>query len=168
MYSPHQQSFPPSSPHIHTSPSFSSLGNTMSIKPSNTSPLIQQPAGMGTYIRYSIIRFTNRIMSMIERTQPHYAPRWSFTALLLLGFMARILICQGWYVITYALWIYLLNAFLAFLTPKFDISGGEIENDADLSEYSGPALPTTSFSNVSNNDDEFRPFVRRLPEFIFW
>ena len=27
---------------------------------------------------------------------------------------------QGWYIVTYALAIYLLNLFIAFLSPKFD------------------------------------------------
>ena len=27
---------------------------------------------------------------------------------------------QGWYIVTYALGIYLLNLFIAFLTPKID------------------------------------------------
>ncbi|CEP19660.1 hypothetical protein [Parasitella parasitica] len=51
--------------------------------------------------------------------------------------------------------IYLLNMFLAFLTPKFDPSIEEEEEDE------GPSLPT-------RNDEEFRPFIRRLPEFKFW
>jgi hypothetical protein len=55
---------------------------------------------------------------------------------------------------SYALGIYLLNMFLAFLTPKFDPS---IQEDED----EGPSLPT-------RNDQEFRPFIRRLPEFKFW
>jgi hypothetical protein len=52
--------------------------------------------------------------------------------------------------------IYLLNMFLAFLTPKIDPS---IEEEEENEE--GPTLPT-------RNDEEFRPFIRRLPEFKFW
>lgn len=48
--------------------------------------------------------------------------------------------------------------FLAFLTPKFDPSIMEEEEDED---EEGPSLPT-------RNDQEFRPFIRRLPEFKFW
>ncbi|KAI7880731.1 retrieval of early ER protein Rer1 [Lichtheimia hyalospora FSU 10163] len=55
--------------------------------------------------------------------------------------------------------IYLLNLFLAFLTPKFDPS---IELDTQENEMEeGPALPTKA-------DEEFKPFIRRLPEFKFW
>jgi len=71
--------------------------------------------------------------------------------------MARIVMAQGWYIVAYTLGIYLLNLFLAFLTPKFDPSQAE-----DEMESGGPsALPT-------KQDEEFRPFIRRLPEFKFW
>lgn len=59
---------------------------------------------------------------------------------------------------SYALGIYLLNMFLAFLTPKFDPSSVVEDEDED---EEGPSLPT-------RNDQEFRPFIRRLPEFKFW
>ena len=45
--------------------------------------------------------------------------------------------------------IYNLNLLLGFLTPQVD------------PELEGPTLP-------SKGQDEFRPFVRRLPEFKFW
>ena len=82
---------------------------------------------------------------------------------------------QGWYIVTYALAIYLLNLFIAFLSPKFDPA---VEDDDDegkcvcvcvwrhqiiVSPLSpdGPSLPTKV-------NEEFKPFVRRLPEFKFW
>ena len=59
----------------------------------------------------------------------------------------------------YTLGIYLLNLFLAFLTPKFDPS---LTQDEGLEDGdAGNSLPT-------KKDDEFRPFIRRLPEFKFW
>lgn len=59
----------------------------------------------------------------------------------------------------YALGIYMLNLFLAFLTPKFDPSVELDTQDSEMEE--GPALPL-------KNDEEFKPFIRRLPEFKFW
>jgi len=53
--------------------------------------------------------------------------------------------------------IYLLNLFLLFLTPKFDPS---LEQE-ELEEGGPAVLPT-------KQDEEFRPFIRRLPEFKFW
>ena len=56
---------------------------------------------------------------------------------------------QGFFIVAYGLGIYLLNNFIAFLSPLEDPG-------------SGPTLPTT------NDDVEYRPFVRRMPEFKFW
>jgi hypothetical protein len=60
--------------------------------------------------------------------------------------------------VAYSLGIYLLNLFLAFLSPKFDPG---LESDTDMEEGGQSSLPTKS-------TDEFKPFVRRLPEFKFW
>lgn len=59
----------------------------------------------------------------------------------------------------YALGIYLLNLFLAFLQPKFDPSNEAIDNE--MEDGAAGSLPT-------KQDEEFRPFIRRLPEFKFW
>ncbi|TIB29164.1 hypothetical protein E3P81_03025 [Wallemia ichthyophaga] len=72
---------------------------------------------------------------------------------------------------------YLLNLFLAFLTPKFDPS---IEEDEQMDNIEGGAEDSHSNSygggggyglgagGVMDQDEEFRPFIRRLPEFKFW
>ncbi|GAU97691.1 hypothetical protein RvY_08943-1 [Ramazzottius varieornatus] len=93
--------------------------------------------------------------SLLDRTVPHAVPRWIVFGLLIVGFVLRIIFAQGWYIVTYGLFIYHLNLFLAFLTPKMDPS-------LDLPEESdGMDLPTRA-------SEEFRPFIRRLPEFKFW
>ena len=131
-----------------------------------------------------------RVQAFLDKTTPHVTERWAVTAGLLFLFMLRIIFAQGWYIVCYALFIYLLNLFLAFISPKFDPS-----LDADLAEQDveegEPGLPTSSPSakkqngqqglmsgmfggnngNINGNgavDDEFRPFIRRLPEFKFW
>ncbi|EGU85764.1 hypothetical protein FOXB_03612 [Fusarium oxysporum f. sp. conglutinans Fo5176] len=63
------------------------------------------------------------------------------------------------YAVAYALGIYLLNLFLAFLQPKFDPSNEEADNE--MEDGSVGTLPT-------KQDEEFKPFIRRLPEFKFW
>ena len=60
--------------------------------------------------------------------------------------------------VVYSLGIYLLNLFLAFLSPKFDPA---LEQDEGMEDGHASGLPT-------KEDQEFRPFVRRLPEFKFW
>lgn len=75
----------------------------------------------------------------------------------LVVFMARVVIAQGWYVICYALAIYYLNLLIGFISPKVDPGMGLNDDD----ELGDPMLPTHA-------NDEFRPFIRRLPEFKFW
>lgn len=60
--------------------------------------------------------------------------------------------------------IYLLNLLLAFLQPKFDPS---IQDDLLADEIEEGGIPMTS-PLPNQRDDEFRPFVRRLPEWQFW
>jgi len=94
---------------------------------------------------------------MLDKWTPNTISRWVFTVVVLLLFMARIFSTQGWYIVTYALAIYHLNLLLAFLTPKIDPALHELDPDED----GEPGLPT-------NQNEEFRPFIRRLPEFKFW
>ncbi|XP_061759760.1 protein RER1 isoform X3 [Nerophis ophidion] len=91
--------------------------------------------------------------SWLDKSTPYSAVRWGSTLLLTALYMIRVYILQGWYIVTYALGIYHLNLFIAFLSPKVDPSL--------LDEDEGPALPT-------KQNEEFRPFIRRLPEFKFW
>lgn len=132
-----------------------------------------------------------RVQSFLDSTTPFVGRRWGVTAFLLFIFILRIVLSQAWYIVCYALFIYLLNLFLAFLQPKFDpgLEADLAELDVEEGE---PGLPTTSptssnypksnggggglmsgmFSNENltgnangGGDEEFRPFIRRLPEF---
>ncbi|KAG1861992.1 retrieval of early ER protein Rer1 [Suillus tomentosus] len=112
----------------------------------------------------SFSKFQRQYQQTLDRWTPHVLQRWLATFCLLSLFMLRIVLSQGWYIVCYGLAIYLLNLLLAFLQPKFDPSleddllADEIEEGGDQSV---PVLP-------SQRDDEFRPFVRRLPEWQFW
>ncbi|SCU78785.1 LAMI_0A05930g1_1 [Lachancea mirantina] len=92
--------------------------------------------------------------SYVDRITPHVKERWASLGLLLALFFLRIIWTHSWYVVCYALAIYLLNQFLAFLTPKFDVSLQQDEENDEL--------------EAGERGDEFRPFIRRLPEFKFW
>ncbi|KAI4268854.1 MAG: hypothetical protein LQ337_007605 [Flavoplaca oasis] len=97
--------------------------------------------------------------SYLDKSTPYTAYRWISTAFLLALFFVRIVVAQGWYIVCYSLGIYLLNLFLAFLQPKIDPS---LTQDEGLEDGdAGSSLPT-------KKDEEFRPFIRRLPEFKFW
>merc|ERR1719239_1099532 len=90
----------------------------------------------------------------LDKATPYTVARWVVCIGLVLIFCLRILLLRGWYIVCYALFIYYLNLFLAFLTPKIDPAYLNDEDD-------GTSLPTKA-------NEEFRPFMRRLPEFKFW
>ncbi|XP_076160483.1 protein RER1 isoform X1 [Ptiloglossa arizonensis] len=102
----------------------------------------------------AIQRITQLYQRYLDLWTPHVISRWTFALLLLFVFILRICLTQGWYIVTYGLGIYDLNLFIAFLTPKIDPA-------MDFDDGEGPELPTRS-------NEEFRPFIRKLPEFKFW
>jgi len=142
-----------------------------------------------------------RVQSFLDSTTPFVSRRWGLTSFLLLLFVLRIVFSQAWYIVCYALFIYLLNLFLAFLQPKFDpgLQADLAELDVEEGE---PGLPTSNSNGASygkmngganggggggglmsgmfgndtltgngngQGDEEFRPFIRRLPEFkVSW
>jgi len=118
-----------------------------------------------------------RYQTYLDRLNGQRMVRWLIFAFLLSVYLLRVLYWNGWYIVTYALGIYYLNLFIAFLSPQVD---PELEDDFDSYE---DALPSTSGSSgkgfnrslfgngssrAANSDEEFRPFIRRLPEFNFW
>ncbi|KAJ5373092.1 Retrieval of early ER protein Rer1 [Penicillium concentricum] len=105
-------------------------------------------------------RLTRHYQAYLDASTPYTTYRWVGSGVLLLLFFLRIFLAQGWYIVAYTLGIYLLNLFLAFLTPKFDPSLTQDEGLED-GDAGSPSLPT-------KKDEEFRPFIRRLPEFKFW
>lgn len=102
----------------------------------------------------SRLRVTHQ--ELLDRSVPYKKERWASFAGLIFIFLLRIFISRGWYIICYALGIYLLNLFLGFLTPKFDPSLEQELRSSNLEE------------GEENIEDEFKPFIRRLPEFKFW
>ncbi|XP_065352788.1 protein RER1 isoform X1 [Cloeon dipterum] len=119
--------------------------------------MLQEPAE-GTSGPSAVVLAWRRLQQMYQKklddVTPYTNARWIFAIILILLFLARVFWLQGWYIVTYALGIYHLNLFIAFLSPKIDPALSEFDDD-------GPELPTS-------NNEEFRPFIRRLPEFKFW
>ncbi|KAF9071646.1 retrieval of early ER protein Rer1 [Rhodocollybia butyracea] len=109
-------------------------------------------------------RLSRQYQQILDRWTPYTLYRWLGTAGLLSVFLLRIVLSQGWYIVCYAHAIYLLNLLLAFLQPKFDPS---LQEDLLADEIEEGGTPITS-PLPSARDDEFRPFVRRLPEWQFW
>ncbi|XP_058092055.1 protein RER1B-like [Magnolia sinica] len=96
--------------------------------------------------------FSKAFQYYLDRSTPHSVGRWLGTAGLALIYFLRVYYLQGFYIVTYGLGIYLLNLLIGFLSPKVD---------PELEVMDGLSLPT-------KGSDEFKPFIRRLPEFKFW
>uniref|UniRef100_A0A5B7AK37 Protein RER1 n=1 Tax=Davidia involucrata TaxID=16924 RepID=A0A5B7AK37_DAVIN len=88
----------------------------------------------------------------LDKTTPHAVYRWVGTAVLASIYALRVYYVQGFYIVSYGLGIYILNLLIGFLSPLVD---------PELEPSDGPLLPT-------KGSDEFKPFIRRLPEFKFW
>ncbi|KAL8293703.1 hypothetical protein RQP46_000404 [Phenoliferia psychrophenolica] len=126
----------------------------------------------------AVQKYGRLYQSTLDRTTPHTLRRWGATAALVILFFIRILTVQAYFIVCYALGIYLLNLFLAFLQPKFDpalaadIAESEVEEGAPGLPTSMPAPGAAPSGGAGAygelQDGEFRPFIRRLPEFKFW
>ena len=135
---------------------------------------IDADAPSGTSVSSSLRNYAGLFQAQLDRTTPHTLNRWGCTALLLVLFFARILLAQAYFILCYGLGIYLLNLFLAFLQPKFDpslaadLAESEVEEGAPGLPTSMPPPPSGRGTYADLQDGEFRPFIRRLPEFKFW
>lgn len=99
--------------------------------------------------------FSIKQQHYLDRATPHTIARWAVWFFFAAIYAVRsLVILQGWYIVTYAIAIFILNQFIAFLTPKIDPAMQDYEED-------GLSLPTKS-------NEEFRPFMRQLPELKFW
>ncbi|KAI4316831.1 hypothetical protein L6164_024771 [Bauhinia variegata] len=96
--------------------------------------------------------FSRAFQYYLDRSTPHPVQRWLGTLALAAIYVLRIYYVRGFYVVSYGLGIYILNLLIGFLSPKAD---------PELEVLGGASLPT-------KDTDEFKPFVRRLPEFKFW
>lgn len=93
----------------------------------------------------------------LDRSAPKKLYRWSFFIFLTILYFLRIIIIQSHFLITYILSIYLLHGLIGFLTPQEENIPDPFDNIDDEDVFVPQQI-----------DDEFRPFMRRLPEFDFW
>ncbi|CAK9178504.1 unnamed protein product [Ilex paraguariensis] len=96
--------------------------------------------------------FSRAFQYYLDRSTPHPVERWVGTLVAMAIYVLRVYYLQGFYIVSYGLGIYILNLLIGFLSPKID---------PELEALDGASLPT-------KESDEFRPFIRRLPEFKFW
>ncbi|XP_010531434.1 PREDICTED: protein RER1A [Tarenaya hassleriana] len=109
-------------------------------------------ASMATPVQQHAHEAWRRYQYYLDKTTPHAVYRWIGTVVIALIYFLRVYYLQGFYITTYGLGIYILNLLIGFLSPLVD---------PEVSVSDGPMLPT-------RGSDEFKPFIRRLPEFKFW
>jgi len=117
---------------------------------------MEEPPSSANKLEKLTANVTRKFQAVLDRTVPFVVPRWLLTATMYLIYWVRVWLLQGFHIITYALHIYYLNLFIAFLTPKVEPMSYDDDDDEDAG-----SLPTS-------NNAEFKPFIRRLPEFKFW
>ena len=99
---------------------------------------------------------SSQFQLLLDKSTPHTLPRWAALITLFVLYGVRVYYLQGFYIVTYGLGIFLLNLLIGFLSPLDD----DILSNGDSTD--GPLLP------LNDSDAEFKPFMRRLPEFKFW
>ena len=97
-------------------------------------------------------KFSRRFQHYLDKSTPHPVGRWLGSLAAATIYMLRVYYVQGFYIVSYGLGIYVLNLLIGFLSPQVD---------PELEGMGGASLPT-------KGSDEFKPFIRRLPEFKFW
>ncbi|KAJ6365164.1 hypothetical protein OIU76_030022 [Salix suchowensis] len=88
----------------------------------------------------------------LDRATPHTVCRWIGTLVMVAVYCSRLYYVRGFYIIAYGLGVYVVNLLSGFLSLLVD---------PEHEHSDGPLLPTKCF-------DEFKPLIRRLPEFKFW
>ncbi|KAL8153938.1 hypothetical protein V2J09_011698 [Rumex salicifolius] len=95
--------------------------------------------------------FSRAFQYYLDKSTPHAVYRWIGTLAFALIYVLRVYFAQGFYIVSYGLGIYILNLLIGFLSPKID---------PELEAMDGASLPM-------KESDEFKPFMRRLPEFKY-
>jgi hypothetical protein len=111
----------------------------------SSTPTTIQPSFLSR-LKRSIAR---QYQTNLDNSISYLITRWILLLLFVILYCIRVYLLSGFYIVTYGLGIFLLNLFIGFVSPLEEES-----ND-------GPLLPM-------NDQDEFKPFIRRLPEFKFW
>ncbi|XP_034902428.1 protein RER1A [Populus alba] len=88
----------------------------------------------------------------LDKATPHAVYRWIGTLVIVAVYCSRLYYVRGFYIIVYGLGVYIVNLLSGFLSLLVD---------PEHEHADGPLLPISC-------SDEFKPHIRRLPEFKFW
>jgi hypothetical protein len=173
---------PPSiNPHAHAHSQYQQPGQFYPppVKNTKENPAMAFAAQADSYNRL--------LQGWLDWSTPYPLYRWTATGGLLFLFALRVVYGEGWYIVAYGLSIFLLNIFLAFLQPRFDPSleadqaADDVEGGGDAGTGGGSGLGGLGLGKKllravgvetagqdggilgESNEDEFKPFIRRLP-----
>ena len=92
--------------------------------------------------------------SIRDKMIAYKAIRWIIVGILFIIYFIRIFYIKGYYALTYCIGIHFLNSFIGFISPLDDPEEEDLEEgDSHLPQ---------------NNNEEFRPFQRKVKEYTFW
>ena len=80
--------------------------------------------------------------------------RWLIVMILALIYIIRIVLTKGYYCLTYCIGIHILNSFIGFISPLEDPEEYDLNSEDSF-------LP-------QKNNEEFKPFQRKIKEYTFW
>jgi hypothetical protein len=61
---------------------------------------------------------TRKYQYLLDKSSPHILYRWIFFVVIFGIYFTRVYLLNGWFIVTYALGIYLLNQLIGFLSPQ--------------------------------------------------
>jgi len=111
-----------------------------------------------SYIEKVVNKLWMQYRNKIDRYTIYVRERWIFTISMMILYVIRVLLSGGFYVISYVLGLYVLHAFVRFVTP---LGLPDVEEDEE--EKIGEELPI--FAQAPGDS---KPLIRSVSEFKFW
>lgn len=129
----------------------------------------------GSQLKEGLIESTKKKWQYVmDKLSPQIALRWSIFTATFFIYLLRVYVVNGWYIVTYALGIYLLNQMIGFLSPQFDPEENDGDMDLptreqeeyrfvfDISELNLRFTLTKFCLDTSNNKFSFFIFINQL------
>nr|AAQ56408.1 putative Rer1 (endoplasmic reticulum retrieval) family protein [Oryza sativa Japonica Group] len=83
--------------------------------------------GPAVAVSSAVAMASRRFQHLLDRSTPHVGRRWLAFAGVAAAYALRVWFAGGYYIVTYALGIYILNLLIAFLSPQVDPEVAEID-----------------------------------------
>lgn len=124
------------------------------------------------------VNILKKILNAVEKIKNYFMDklflffkvRWVIVLLLFILYLYRLLKTEGFQALTYCLGIHLLNSFIGFISPlnEPEESQNTVEEEEEITNLpTGENNPTLN-NQPRENEEEFRPFQRKVKEFEFW